>query len=310
MRGRPTLPVVQRRPLNVRPQGADYSIVVIGDKRSPLRDFYHSLLRRPWWVTIATISAAFLVANALFAGVFLLTGGVVHAGERSFTNAFFFSVQTMGTIGYGAMYPESPAANFVVVIESIVSLLLTALSTGLVFAKFSRSTARIVFSDNAVIWPVNGGVPTLMFRMGNLRGNQIVDAQIRVVFTRTERNPDGSTFYRMLDLKLTRERALSLSRSWSALHPITSDSPLFGQTPDSCLAAEVELQVMVVGLDDVTMQPVHAAHRYLASKILWGARHADILSESPDGNLLLDLRKFNVVEPSLATPEFPYPPAS
>ncbi|HEX2659182.1 MAG TPA: ion channel, partial [Polyangia bacterium] len=284
-----------------------YSIVVVGEQRSPLRDFYHSLLRRSWWVTIATISAAFLVTNALFAAAYLLTGGVVHGGETSFANAFFFSVQTMGTIGYGAMYPESPAANTLVVVESIVSLLLTALSTGLVFAKFSRSTARIVFSDHAVISPSKGGVPTLMFRMGNLRGNEIVDAQIRVVFTRTERYPDGSTFYRMSDLKLTRERALSLSRSWSALHPITGDSPFVGHTPDSCLTDEVELQVMVVGLDDVTMQPVHATHRYLASHVLWGARHADILSESPDGNLLLDLRKFNVIEPSVPTPDFPYP---
>jgi inward rectifier potassium channel len=213
----------------------------------------------------------------------------------------------MGTIGYGAMYPESPAANLLVVIESIVSLLLTALSTGLVFAKFSRSTARIVFSDHAVIGPLNGGVPTLMFRMGNLRGNQIVDAQIRVVFTRTERNPDGSTFYRMTDLKLTRERALSLSRSWSVMHPLGPESPFHGQTPESCIADEVELQIMVLGLDDITMQPVHAAHRYLASQILWGARHADVLSERADGNLVLDLNNFNVTEPSVATPEFPYP---
>src|SRR6185436_2437957 len=113
-------------------------------------------------------------------------------------------------------------------------------------------------------------VPTLMFRMGNLRGNQIVDAQIRVVFTRTERQADGSPFYRMLDLKLTRERALSLSRSWSVLHPVGPDSPFQGLTPESCVASEVELQIMVVGLDDITMQPVHAAHRYLASQIVWG----------------------------------------
>ena len=297
---------MHRRQLHLRPPGADYSIVIRGDKRSPLRDFYHSLLRRPWWVTVATISCAFLAANALFAGAYLATGGIVHAGSTSFPDAFFFSVQTMGTIGYGAMYPESPAANLLVVVESIASLLLTALSTGLVFAKFSRSTARIVFSNNAVIWPMNG-VPTLMFRMGNLRGNQIVDAQIRVVMTRTERNPDGTAFYRMLDLKLTRERALSLSRSWSVLHPGGPDSPLAGHTPESLIAEEVEVQIMVVGLDDVTMQPVHAGHRYFANQILWGARHADVLSETPDGNLLLDLSKFHDTEPSVPTPDFPYP---
>ena len=297
---------MKSRRLTVRPPGADYTIVVVGDRPSPLRDFYHSLLRRPWWVTIAAISAVFLTANALFALAYMVTDGVAHADHASFPDAFFFSVQTMGTIGYGAMYPESPGANLLVVGESITSLLLTALSTGLVFAKFSRSTARIVFTREAVIAPMNG-VPTLTIRMGNLRGNQIVDAKIRVVITRTEQTAETGVFYRMHDLRLTRERALSLSRSWSVLHPIGPESPLHGQTPESCAEADMELQIMVVGMDDITMQPIHAAHRYFARQILWGARHADILSESPDGNLMLDLNKFHDTVPAEPTPAFPYP---
>jgi inward rectifier potassium channel len=294
------------RPVRERALGADYEIVVLGDRPAPLRDFYHALLRRPWWVTIATISGAFLVANALFAVGYLLTGGVFHAEPHSFADAFFFSVETMGTIGYGAMYPESGAANLLMVGESLTSLTLTALATGLVFAKFSRSTARIVFTREAVISPMNG-VPTLMFRLGNLRGNSIVDAQIRVVMMRTEKLPEGGVFYRMLDLKLTRERSLSMSRSWAVHHPITPESPLYGQGPEKCAAAEVEVQVMVVGLDDITMQPIHASHRYFARQMLWGARHADILSESADGNLLLDLRKFHDTEPTTPTETFPFP---
>jgi len=290
----------------LRSPGADYEIVVVGDRRSPLRDFYHSLLQRPWWVTIATITAAFLVANALFALGYMATDGVAHAARGSFSDAFFFSVQTMGTIGYGAMFPQSPGANLLVVVESITSLLLTALSTGLVFAKFSRSTARIVFTREVVIAPMNG-VPTLMIRMGNQRGNQIVDVQIRVVITRTERTAENSNFYRMYDLKLTRERALSLSRSWLVLHPITPDSPLHGQTPQSCAAADMELVIMVVGMDDITMQPVHASQRYFARQVLWGWRYEDILHERPDGNLVLDLNKFHDTAPAAPTPEFPYP---
>jgi inward rectifier potassium channel len=290
----------------LREPGADYEIRIVGDRRQPLRDFYHSLLERPWWVTIAAISGAFLTANALFAVLYLLVGGVAHAAPASFRDAFFFSVQTMGTVGYGAMFPESTGANLVVTAEAITGLTLTALATGLVFAKFSRSTARLIFSERATIGPLNG-VPTLSFRLGNLRGNSIVDAQIRVVMIRTEKTSEGKLFYRMLDLSLTRQRALSLSRSWNALHLIDAGSPLHGETPETLAAKEVELQVQVVGLDDATMQPVHAGHRYFARDLLWGHRLADVLSETPDGHLLLDLRRFQDVEPTEPTAEFPYP---
>jgi inward rectifier potassium channel len=213
----------------------------------------------------------------------------------------------MGTIGYGAMFPESTGANVVVVAESIVSLLLVAVSTGLVFAKFSRSTARFVFARQAVISPVDG-VPTLMFRLGNERGNQLVNAQIRMVMVRTERLAEGGTFYRMLDLHPTRERALSLSRSWNVLHQIDAASPLAGETPASLAEKEIELTVMVIGTDDVSMQTVHASYRYFARDIIWGARLADVLSETPDGNMLLDLSRFHDVEPTAPTADFPYPP--
>ena len=285
-----------RSPVTIRQPGADYEIRIVGDRASPLRDFYHLLLQRPWRVTIAAISAVFLGANALFAVVFVAVGGIAHAQPGSFRDAFFFSVQTMGTIGYGAMFPESAAANAVVVLESIASLTLTALATGLVFAKFSRSTARLVFSRHAVITVLNGA-PTLMFRLGNQRGNLIVDAQLRVVMIRTERTLEGETFYRMLDLPLTRQRAMSLTRAWSAIHVIDAASPLHGETAESLAAKEVELQVLVVGLDDITMQTVHGQHRYFAKDLLWGHRLADVLSETPDGHMLLDLRRFHDVEP-------------
>ena len=297
------------RQTTLRQPGADYEIRVVGQRPTPLRDFYHALLRLPWWATIGAISGAFLIANAVFAMAYLVVGGVEHAARASFADAFFFSVQTMGTIGYGAMYPASTAANVIVVVESIFSLLLTATSTGIVFAKLSRPTARCVFTRHAVISPFDG-VPTLMFRIGNERGNQIVDAKIRVVLFRTERTGDGKTYYRPLDLRLVRDQALSLFRSWNALHPIDEASPLRGETPATLAAKEAELQVMVVGLDDVTMQTVHAGYRYFAKDILWGARLADVLSETPDGHLLLDLHRFHDVEPTAPTPDFPYPAAT
>jgi inward rectifier potassium channel len=288
--------------------GASYHIEVQGEPREAVRDFYFKMLRLPWRVTIAAISGSFLLANALFSLAYLLFApdGIANARHGSFADVFFFSVQTMGTIGYGNMYPRTGAANVLVVAEAITGLTLAAVWTGLVFAKFSRSTARLVFTRRAVISPMDG-VPTLMFRISNQRSNQIVDARITLVMIRTEQLPDGGTFYRMVDLKLQRSRALSLSRSWSVHHTINDHSPLHGETPESLAAKDIELQVLTVGLDDIFMQTVHAQHRYFANQIVWGARHADILSETPEGNLVLDLGKFDVVEPTKPTETFPYP---
>jgi inward rectifier potassium channel len=300
---------VLRGPIKTTPPGADYRIKIIGHRSSPLRDFYHALLQMPWPGTFAVISGLYLLANTAFAVGFYFTGGVAHVEPGSFVDDFFFSVQTMGTIGYGAMYPESLAAHTLVVAESIVGLLITALSTGLVFAKFSLSRGRVQFTRNAVISLMNG-IPTLMFRLGNERGNQIVNAEFRVVLVRTERTHEGMTFYRAYDLPLMRDRALSLSRSWNAVHVIGPDSPLHGHSPESLASQEVEVQIMVLGIDDITMQSVHASHRYFARNILWGARLVDILSEDQDGDMVLDLRRFHDTEPTQPTPDFPYPRAS
>jgi inward rectifier potassium channel len=294
------------RTKRIRSPGADYEIRIIGDKATPLRDFYHALMRLSWPATLAVIAGWFLTANTLFALGFLATGGVAHAREGSFSDAFFFSAQTIGTIGYGAMYPESPAANVLVVAEAIVGIMLTALVTGLVFAKFSRPTARVVFTREAVISPMNG-VPTLMIRLGNERGNELVDVKIRATLFLTEVTAEGTNFYRMHDLKLSRAHASTLSRSFTMLHAIDETSPLFGKTPESVATAEAEFVVMVVGLDDTSMQTVHASHRYFAREMLWGARHADIVSESDDGAMVVDLRKFHDVEPAAPCDGFPYP---
>jgi inward rectifier potassium channel len=282
---------------SIAPEGADYEIRIVGEHKAPLRDFYHAMMRLSWTATLLGIAAAFLLVNCLFAVGYLLVDGVKGAHPGSLADAFFFSVETMGTIGYGAMYPDSVGANVLMVAESITSLIITALATGLVFAKFSRPTARVVFTREAVISTLNG-VPTLMLRLGNERGNQIVDVRIRAVIIRTEQLTEGGTFYRMLDLKLTRAHALSLSRSWSVQHPIDSHSPLHGATAESLAAEEVELQILIVGLDDTSMQMIHASHRYYANQIIFDAKHADILTEGEDGALTLDLRKFHDVIPN------------
>jgi inward rectifier potassium channel len=285
---------------------SDGDVTVVGAPPQTLRDFYHLFLRAPWWMALSAIVAAWLGINAVFGAVYFVVGGVTGARARSFWDAFIFSVQTMGTIGYGSMYPTSVAANVCMTLESVVSLIVTALATGLVFAKFSRSTARVVFARHAVIGPMDG-VPTLMMRVGNERGNSILEATIRLVMMRTERLKEGTIFYRMIDLKLTRERSPAMSRSWTVLHPITPDSPLYGATPESLARDEVELVVTLVGTDDTSLQPVHARSRYLDRDIVWGARHADVLSEGPDGRLTLDIRQFDELTETAAIDGFPYP---
>lgn len=281
-------------------------VSVIGAPRTTLRDFYYLFLKVRWSAAIAVIVIAYLALNAVFAFAYLFAGGVTNARPGSFYDAFCFSVETMGTVGYGWMYPTTAAANAIMIVQSVTSLIVTAVATGLVFAKFSRSSARVVFSQHAVIGPMDG-VPTLMLRVGNERGNQILEAMIRVALVRTEVTKEKTKFYRMYDLRLSRERSPAMSRSWTVLHPIDSSSPLFGATPESVTRDEIEIIANLVGTDDTSLQPVHARKRYQEHEIIWGARHEDILTETEDGTLVLDIRRFHDIRPTEPFEGFPYP---
>lgn len=271
-------------------------VIIEGAAAHPLRDAYHLMLETSWPRAFAAIGGAFLLANALFALGYVLTGGIANARPGSFGDAFFFSVQTMGTVGYGTMVPTTTAANVLVVAETVVGLFVTALSTGIVFARFSRTTAEVIFSRNACISPIDG-VPTLAFRIGNDRSNTIFEARVTVTFIRTETTKEGTTFYRMYDLALVRQTTSSLERSFTVMHRITEESPLFGATRASAEKDEVEIAVSVAGTDDVSLQPVYARHTYHPRAILWDARLADVLSERADGKLVMDVRKFHDTVP-------------
>jgi inward rectifier potassium channel len=286
--------------------GTQEDVVVVGTRPHPLRDAYHLVLRMSWAALLATIAGVFLVLNLAFALVYLATGGVTGATPGSLRDAFFFSVQTMGTIGYGAMYPTTPLANTIMTVESVVGLIMTALVTGVVFARFSQGTGQLVFSDKVVISPMNG-VPTLAFRVGNDRASMVFEARVHASIIRTEKTDEGMTFYRLIDLPLKRSHSMALARSWTVLHPINAESPLFGATPESCKTTEMELVISVVGTDDTSLQPVHGRTRYLAEEIVWGARLADVLSELPDGRVQLDVRQFDKIIPTKPTETFPYP---
>jgi len=282
-----------------------YEMRIVGVPRAGLRDLYHWLLRVPWWGALAAIVGGYLVLNALFALVYLAVGGVAGAAPGSFLDAFFFSVETMGTIGYGSMYPATRAANAVMVSESVVGLVVVALATGLVFVRFSLARARVVFSARVAVGP-NDGVPTVTIRLGNERRGRIVDAGFRLTLTRTTRTEEGGVAYRATDLGLVRDRAPALSRSWTVLHRIVPGSPLAGDSPESLAAGDAELTLAVTGTDETSLQPVHAQHTWIHTSIVWGTRLADVLSETPDGNVVLDLRRFHDLAPTAPIPGFPY----
>ena len=177
-----------------KPPEDDSGIDVVHAPQDFFGDLYHSLLRASWWVTIGVIAGLVLAVNFTFALLFLWSGGVSGARAGSFRDAFFFSVQTAGTIGYGAMYPASTAAHLLVTVESIAALVVAAVATGLIFSKFSIPRARLEFAREACIFRYDGQ-PTLALRLSNTRSNYIVEAQVRVTLTRAETTQEGVPFY-------------------------------------------------------------------------------------------------------------------
>ena len=275
----------------------DTGIDVVNAPHDLWGDLYHQLLRAPWWLTLVCIAFMVLAINVVFALVYVVTGGIANARHGSFADAFFFSVETVGTIGYGAMYPQSTAAHLAVTAESIVSLVAVALATGIVFTKFSMPVAKLEFARNVVV-DVKDGVPTLALRVANRRGNFIVEAQVRVTFVRAETTKEGVFFYRLYDLRLVRDRTSALGRSWTVLHRIDGESPLRDLTPESMKGADIELSVGIAGIDGTTFQTLHARHRYLPEEFRFGVRYADMLTPKPDGRVELDYSKLHDTVPA------------
>src|SRR5580704_14010059 len=258
-------------------------------------DFYHHLLTSSWPALLTQIVIAFVIINFLFAFGYYLDGGIENA--RSFSDVFFFSVETIATIGYGKMSPVTMISQILMSFEAVCGLINFALITGLIFAKFSRPTARVRFSRMAVI-SKRDGVPSLMFRMANVRSSQIVDAQVHLAFSRDERTREGEYVRRFYDLDLTRYRNAIFAYSWTAVHQIQPGSPFYGVTSDEILKADANLTVSLTGFDEVFSQSVYARYTYKAPDIIWGARLADIIDETAEPGSRFDFAKFDQVEPA------------
>jgi inward rectifier potassium channel len=271
-------------------------VTIRGLRRRRWTDLYHQLLTVSWGGFLAVWIAIYLAANLVFATLFWLDrGGLNGARPGSFEDAFFFSVQTLGTIGYGVIAPKSHFANALVAVESFFSFGISALSTGLIFARVSRPTARVMFSRHAVVTPVNG-VPTLMFRAANERRNQVLEAEVSVTLARNMTTLEGVTYKAFQALELKRARSPFFALSWSVMHAVDETSPLFDQTLESLIADKAELVVILAGIDETLAQRIHARHSYLPHEIVWDRRLADIITIAEDGRPVVEYGRFHDLE--------------
>jgi inward rectifier potassium channel len=270
------------------------------------KDAYHFTRTASWtWVTLLFF-ALFLAANVVFALVLWLGHAEIMNAQPGFVDRFWFSIQTMGTIGYGYLAPADTLANVVVTLESFFGILLTAMATGVFFARFGTPSARVIFSKVPVIGD-HDGVPTLMFRMSNARATAIVEATIRVHLTRDEVLASGERLRRIYDLGLRRNTSPIFTLSWTAYHPIDATSPLFGVSAEVLAATGGNLLVTFTGIDDRLAATVHTRHAYGLDEIRVGYRPADILLLDPTtGRRYMDFALFDDIVP--APPPLALPP--
>jgi inward rectifier potassium channel len=270
----------------------------VGQRDGLWRDAYFSLLRMPWRGFVPLLFAAWLSIIAVFAVLFYLDPDAV-AGVRPghFGDVLFFSVETMATIGYGYFAPHSFYGHVLVTIEAFFGMLAIAVATGLTFAKFSRATARVLFSDRAVVTTRNGR-PTLMIRMANGRDSQVVEAQLRLTLVRDETTAEGEWMRRFHELRLERSWTPTFGLTWTALHVIDEASPLAGQSTETRAGSNAEIVASFVGLDETFAQTVFARASYAAAEIEWGARFADMFERAPDGRRRVDYTRLHAIERS------------
>ena len=265
---------------------------------------YHALVTMPWPRFLAMLVGGYLVANVLFALLYMACGpnaldphGTAAPLGSHFAEAFFFSVHTSATIGYGSIAPVGLAANLVVTLEAFVGLLGFALATGVLFARFSRPTARMVFSERAVVAPYRG-VSAFMFRITNARRNELFGLTAQVLFSRIEGPPEARV-RKYSQLALERSSVVFFPLSWTIVHPIDERSPLWGVTLEELVRQDAEFLVVLSGIDETFAQTVHARSSYKPAEIAWGARFVSIYNpRRDDGVVSIDVARLSHVEPA------------
>ncbi len=249
---------------------------------------------------MALVAAAFIVVNIIFAAVYMGIGIENIKGTEAptdwlrFVNAFFFSAHTLTTVGYGNMYPSGVAANTVASIEALAGLMAFAIATGLLFGRFSRPSARIGFSPNMLVAPYMDGT-SLQFRVVNRRSNNLIDLQARLLLMTVELI-QGRLQRRYAPLQLERDQVLFFPLTWTVVHPIDQNSPLYGKTKEDLQQLQAEVMIMLKGFDDTFGQTVNARYSYRYDEIIWGAKFAPAFEVESDGDLRLEVNKVGAIE--------------
>jgi inward rectifier potassium channel len=253
-----------------------------------------------WSRFYSVLLAFYVVANAVFAGVYLLIGPDCIYGANSpsawvrFLNVMFFSSHTLTTVGYGNMYPVGVAANTVASLEALIGLLAFALATGLVFGRFARPSARIGFSPTMIVAPYRDA-RSLQFRVVNRRPNNLIDLEARLTLMTVE-SGDGRLVRKYTILELERPQVLFFPLTWTVVHPIDNTSPLFGKTAQDLQRLQAEVLVMLKGFDDTFGQTVHTRYSYRFDEITWGARFLPAFEFDRNGDMHVEVNKVGLLE--------------
>jgi inward rectifier potassium channel len=271
--------------------------IIKGQDRSRWTDFYHGILTAPWSLFLLGLACFFLALNALFAIFYMADPkGIANVRPGNFWDVFLFSVQTIGSINYSVMSPKTIYANSIVVAETFIGVIYMGLVVSLMYARFSRPTSRVLFSGVALITPFDG-TPTLMFRAANQRGNSILDAEARVTMASRQVTSEGIVMRRFEELKLARQRSSLFALSWTVMHKIDETSPLYGMTVDMLYEREIEIVILLSGIDETLADRIYARHAYTPNEIQWDRRFVDVLSSAPNGRRVVNLHRFHDTDP-------------
>lgn len=280
----------------------DGTFNVVRDGLHPLSSLslYHWTLTISWPAFLGSVAALYLGINALFAGAFVLCGSsalqsTTVTEPNTFLRAFFFSVQSFTTIGYGNVVPVGTPANLLVTLLALINIVGIALATGVVFARFSRPTAKIIYSQNALIAPYRSG-SALEFRIANQRSSQIIEVEAKVILSRIE-NIGGATARKFYELRLERTRVTFFALSWTVVHPIDVSSPLYGLSEKDLLDSDTEILILLKGTDEASSQIVHSRSSYKADEIIWNARFTNIFMRTErEGVVGMDVSRLHDVQ--------------
>ena len=264
------------------------------------QDPYQWLIQMEWWSFIGVVVVFFMVLNMVFAGAYLVLGlddlpGVAapHGWWQDFLSALFFSIQTFTSVGYGHVYPGSNGSGFISSVEALVGVLTFALATGLLYGRFSRPTARIHFSRTAIISRRPDGTPCLQFRIANQRNNTLINLQAKVLL-KTVDPSTSDQIYALLPLE--RNEVSFFPLSWTVVHDITPESPLYGLTAEDYARLDAEIIIQLKGYDDTFAQDVHARNSYTHDEIEWHRRYVRAYEVDDDGIAVLDLDQVHLTE--------------